>query len=66
MNSLLGKAGKIGYGLKEFQYPDLTKQFHYDKDNNSLVITMYDVSRRRFTKINLSSVWSEILYIFQI
>lgn len=52
-HSLLGKVGKIGYGPKEFQFPDVVKQFHYDQENNSPVITMYDVARRRFSQINL-------------
>lgn len=49
----LAAFGKNGNGPNEFVFPTLLKQTSYDESNNSPVICVYDIVRRRFSEINV-------------
>ena len=52
-HKLLGEIGTQGSGPNEFEMPNLLKQISYDEENDSPVVTLYDIATRRISKINI-------------
>ncbi|KYG76293.1 TolB-like protein [Roseivirga ehrenbergii] len=55
-HKLLGEIGTQGSGPNEFEMPDILKQISYDKENNSPVVTLYDLGTYRISKVNILKV----------
>ena len=52
-HQLLGAIGTQGSGPNQFELPSLIKQISYDEENNSPLVTLYDVATRRVSKVNI-------------
>ncbi|KYG83853.1 BF3164 family lipoprotein [Roseivirga echinicomitans] len=55
-HQLLAEFGTQGSGPNEFEMPNLLKQISYDEENDSPVVTLYDIATRRTSKINVLKV----------
>jgi hypothetical protein len=55
-HKLLAEFGTQGSGPNEFEMPDLLKEISYEKQNNSPIVTLYDIGSNRISQVNIFRV----------